>query len=447
MKALNRLLAAALISAPLVGSAQTPPAEPAKPAEPAAAPAAPAPAPAAKPADDAIKVTPFGFVLLNAFYDMDTFTTKDYPGAVASADAGEAFLMSARQSRFGVRLSGKDTLVTGADLSGVIEFDFKAGHIATSGTTTCTEDAAGDPTVPPTCTTSIGGANTASTGWYNGLMRLRLASGTATWKSGTNTFSVLFGQDYGLVNPLFAESLAWVADPLFWQAGNLWRRSPQVRLTWAGKFGDMGLTLQGAVLSPADATTPVDFGAGNKSGVPDLEARAAFSAKFGDISGTVGVGYHTEKREYQTGATVNDDITTNLVGVDADINLTKFLQVKGEYYTGSGADDTYFGIAPSVSGTAGNRDTVDSTGFWAQAIVKPSPILSLTAGYGQAEGDEDVITTAAARKENTQLAFGAIVNAGKAWRFGVEYMQVTTTYGDGSDFDGSQLAVSSMLRF
>ena len=162
--------------------------------------------------------------------------------------------------------------------------------------------------------------------------------------------------------------------------------------------------------------------------MPDLEARAAVSLKLGDITGTVGVGYHTEQREYQTAATaaaaavVQDEITTNLVGVDADINLTKFLQVKGEYYTGSGADDTYFGIAPSVSGTPTNRDTVDSTGFWAQALIKPSPLLTLTAGYGQASGDEDIITANTARQENSQLAFGAIVNAGKAWRFGVEYI-------------------------
>ena len=40
-----------------------------------------------------------------------------------------------------------------------------------------------------------------------------------------------------------------------------------------------------------------------------------------------------------------------------------------------------------------------------------------------------------------------IVNAGKAWRFGVEYIQTTTTYGNAADFDASQLAVSSMLRF
>jgi hypothetical protein len=453
MKALNKLLAAALVVAlPLSGFAQTPPAEPAKPAETAAPAPAPAPAPAAKPADDAIKVTPYGFVLGNFYWNQGTYAAKDYPGQVAAVDVGDSFLGSARQSRFGVRLAGKDTVLTGADLSGVIEFDFQAGHVATSASTTCTDD--GDATTPPVCATTIGGGNTASTGWYNGLMRLRLASATATWKSGPHAFSILFGQDYGLVNPLFAESLAWVASPLFWQAGNLWRRSPQVRAQYAGKFGDLGLTLQAAALSPADATTgaphAVDYGAGNANGMPDFEARGAVSAKFGDINGTVGVGYHMASRKYLTTAGVEtDELDVDVLGVDLDVNITKFLQVKGEYYTGSGADDTYAGPAPSVVGAAGARDTVDTDGFWVQGIVKPAPFLSLTAGYGEGNGDEDQIpaTATTSREKNTQLAFGAIVNAGKAWRFGVEYMQTNTTYGQGSEFDASQIALSSMLRF
>jgi hypothetical protein len=430
MKAFKKLLAAGLaLALPISALAQATPAEPAKPAEQAPPAGAPVAEKAKPPADDAVKVTPYGFVLLNAFYDFDTFATKDYPGAVSATDFGEAILMSARQSRFGVRLAGKDTKLTGADLSGVIEFDFKAGHLA--------------------------GANAATTNWYNGLMRLRLAAGTATWKfANGSSFAVLFGQEYGLVNPLFAESLAWVADPLFWQAGNLWRRSPQVRLTFNGKAGDVGFTLQGAALSPAEGFTDgdgphaTDFGPGNASGVPDLEARAAINAKFGDSGGTVGVSYHAEQRKFlnATGGT-DDELDTWLFGVDAEVNLTQYLTAKGEYYTGSGASDTYNAPDPSITGAAGSRDTLDTMGYWVQAIVKPVPYFWLTGGYGSAEGDEDDVTGATAREKNTQLAFGAIVNAGKSWRFGVEWIQVETTYGDGNEFDGSQLAISSMFRF
>ena len=96
-----------------------------------------------------------------------------------------------------------------------------------------------------------------------------------------------------------------------------------------------------------------------------------------------------------------------MAGVDAEVNVTKFLSVKGEYYTGSGASDTYNAPDPSIIGAAGARDTLDTTGYWAQAIIKPVPFLSLTAGYGSAEGDEDKITAATAREKNTQMAAGA----------------------------------------
>ena len=81
------------------------------------------------------------------------------------------------------------------------------------------------------------------------------------------------------------------------------------------------------------------------------------------------------------------------------------------------------------------------------AIVKPSPIVNLTLGYGAGSVDEDVVTGAGARQENTQLAFGVIFNAGKYWRFGGEFIQVNTTDGAGTENDVSQIALSSQFRF
>jgi hypothetical protein len=410
--------AALLVALPLLGAAQEKPAE-AKPAE--------------KPAESKVTVTPYGFVLLNMYDDMGTFTTKDYPGQVARVDVGDAWLGSARQSRFGVRLSYDDKNWTKATLSGVVEFDFSGGQISSTAV----------------------GSSVPSTSWYNGIMRLRLASGTAAWKfNDENALSILFGQDYGLVNPLFAESLAWVAQPLFWQAGNLWRRSPQIRATYNLKTSVLGFQAAAAALSPADSATgapyAVDYGAGNASGRPDLEGRVAFSLKFGDVGGTVGVGYHMEKRKYVTAAgAVEKELTTGLLGVDLDANITKFLQVKGEYYTGSGTDDTYNGPIQSTFGTGTARDTVDTTGFWAQGIVKPFDALWITGGYGEGRATGSVTSTAGttARGSNSQLAFGILANAGKYWRFGVEFLKTTTKYGDGASFDANQIALSSMLRF
>ena len=380
-----------------------------------------------------MKVTPYGFILLNSFWDGNALSAHDYPGQAARAAEGGAFLMSARQSRIGMRLAVKDANWTGADVSGVLEFDFKGGHI---------------------------GAAPASTAWYNGLMRLRLAAMTAAWNTSYGKWAVLAGQEYGLVNPLFAESLAWVADPLFWQAGNLWRRAPQIRLSYAGQFDAIGLSLAAVMLSPADAGTPVDYGYGNRSRVPNFEARAAVSVKATkDVNGTVGFGVHTGKRRYAYGTPDEKDVTQTLYGVDADLALTQFLQVKGEWFQSKGADDTYNTIAsPAVGTTAATGFAkVEGDGFWVQGILKPIPQVWLTGGYGQAKADRGDLTTAntganaatlaAVRTKNTQLQGGVLFNAGKYWRFGVEALKVETTYLDGYKTDATQVAVSSQLKF
>jgi hypothetical protein len=427
MKALKKLFVAALaLSLPLATLAQA--TEAAKPAE--AAPAA-APAPAAKPAEETVKVTPYGFVLLNSYWDGNTLVSKDYPGQAqrAGVNEGGAFLMSARQSRVGMRLAISGNNWTGAALTGVVEFDFKAGHLST-----------------------------ASSAWYNGVMRLRLAAMTATWNTPYGKLAVLAGQEYGLVNPLFAESLAWVADPLFWQAGNIWRRAPQIRLAYNGQFDAVGLSVAAAMLSPEDAGTPVDNGYGNRSRTPNFEARGAVNVKAApDISGTVGVGYHWQNRRYNYGTATEKDVNGWMLGVDADLNLTQFLQVKGEYYTGEGADDTYNTIGAPTVQTDPPYAKVKGDGFWAQGILKPIPQVWLTFGYGQAKMDDgDLLgfvtaaNQATTRYENSQIAGGVLVNAGKFWRFGLEALQVKTKYlaaaGD-PEQKATQIALSSQLKF
>jgi hypothetical protein len=461
--AFKRLLAAALVALPVAALAQT--SEPAKPPEtqptaPPAAPATPAPAaepakpaaetakpaeakPAEKKAEPSVKITPYGFVLANGFWPDRQFTStgtnraNDFPFAAAADASGAqssagAFLMSARQSRFGVRLALKDDNWTGAEFAGQVEFDFKAGHLAT-----------------------------ASTSWNAGVMRLRIATATAIWKTSFGNFSLLAGQDYGLVNPLFAESASWVADPVFWTAGNVWRRTPQFRATLTPQVGPVGVSIAAAILSPSDRESPVDYGAGNASRQPDYEARVAGTVKpMKDVSATVGVGYHTNVRRYGALTTAQKDVTATLVGVDADVNATQFLQVKGEWYTGKGIDDTYNSLGPgtlnATTATATAPDYVDvqGDGFWAQAILKPLPMIWVVGGYGMARNtasDLDRVTGAAARattrQENVQMHGGVILNAGKFWRVAAEAIQANTKYLDGKKFDSRMYALSSMFRF
>ncbi len=409
-------------------------------------------APAA-PAADGVKITPYGFLLANAFFTGNTLQANDYPGRADPALRGGALLFSARQSRVGFKFATKEDW-SGADITGVMEFDFNAGHVP--GNPTCTQAAPVPPATIGVITCTQGAA--ASTAWYNGLMRLRMASMTATWKTDAGTVSVLAGQDVGIVNTLFAESISWVASPLFWQAGNLWRRSPQFRLSYANTFADIGVNAAVAVLSPATADSPVDFGSGNQSRMPNVEARVGANAKFaGDISGAIGLGYHTNTRRVSYHTANQQDVSGSLIGVDLDLGLTKYAQVKGEFYSGEGADDSYNGIAAATYTLAGAPagtavKAQKSSGYWAQLIAKPTPWVWVTLGVGHADADK-AHAAAASRINNDQVAGGVIFNAGKAWRFGVEYAQVKTEYlttaggAATTTQEATQIAVSSQLKF
>jgi hypothetical protein len=411
MKALQKLVAVIALSLPLATLAQ----EAAKPAEPP------------KPT-----VTPYGFVLLNAFFNANTFNCNDYPCGAARVQNGGTFLMSARQSRFGVKLAMNDDNWTGAALTGVIEFDFKGGHV---------------PTTAPAGGGALTGPNSNS--WNAGLMRLRLASATATWKTGFGNVAILAGQDYGLVNPLFATSVAYAADPIFWQAGNLWRRTPQIRASWSNQFDAVGVLVQAAMLSTADTvgTSPVT-GAGVTSRMPDLEARAALSLKLdGGINGTVGGGYHTNTKRFNRGAATEQDVTASVFGVDLDVNVP-FLNLRGEYYSGEGTDDMYNAIGPGNAGAAGSVYAPKTSGYWAQAVIKIIPEIWIPVGMGHAEAKAADVA-ANARFENDQIHGGVIFNAGKYWQFSVEACQTTTKYNDAAQTkqDALQTSLNSKLSF
>jgi hypothetical protein len=70
-------------------------------------------------------------------------------------------------------------------------------------------------------------------------------------------------------------------------------------------------------------------------------------------------------------------------------------------------------------------------------------------GYGteKVKASDAAQLLATARKENTQISGGVIVNAGKFWKFGVEAAQTTTKYADDVKQDALQVAVSTMLSF
>jgi hypothetical protein len=473
-RGVSLLLAALFVAAlPLTGRAQTA-AAPAT-AQPSAAQPAPAavPAPAAAPK---VTITPYGFILTQAFFNDGPFSAKDTGFQALANHDGGAFILSARGSRFGFKIGVPDDPWTGAKLAAVIEADFKAGSLPTAAqvSPTCTTTASTTTPVAYTTTCSASSSLTApSTSWYNGLLRLRHAYMTATWGGPDAKVELLAGQSWGLIAPLFANSVAWGYDPLFWQAGNLWRRSPQFRLSFE-TGNQIGVNVAAAALSPADAqvsnatatsAAPVpgyalDYGAGNRSRVPNFEGRAAVWAKQGSKKvAELGVSYHYDKRRYSaTNSLVSADSTGQVIAADLVMNLP-FITIQGEGFFNDGAGDTMNAIAPAVvvsggaSGAVPVVRTIQSRGGWAQAVIKPIPEIEIPVGYGVEQvAYKNVGLAATTRTSNHEFAAGAIFNANHPWKFAFEWVHTLSKYelattAFARQAEANQFAVSSKLDF
>lgn len=396
-----------------------------------------------------VTLTPYGFALFNTFWNAGPFANKDSPYSVSrdsATDSGGSFLMMARASRIGLRLSNLDAGFLGAELSGVMEIDFLGNYVpAVTTGTSC----GGTATATTVC------AQVQTTSWQAPLPRMRLASGTLTWKTHYGTWRLLLGQDYGLMGPVFAQTLAYVKDPIFVNAGKIYRRTPQARLTYAKEGSGWGLAVAGAALNPNDAdvgtpnnTIRVDFGSGNRSRVPDLEARVTGSAKVSEnFGGTVDVAYHSGWRRYYfdplTGPSHIDRRATTF-GLSLLATLSQYLEGRAEWYQSKGNDDgENGGFSPSVTGVGSpaTLELLHTSGWWFQSIFKPLPQLWFAFGHGIAKADRANYgaTTAFPRYQNEHTHGMLLVNAGKNLKFSGEVAAVTTSY-IGSGGNGSVTA-------
>jgi hypothetical protein len=408
------------------------------------------------PKPSPITFTPYGFIMLNALFNDSPFAgNKTYPGAplpcpgigaASGCNVGGAFLMNANQTRLGVRIGFDDTAGwTGAKLSGLLEVDFGGG---------------------------IAGGSTSSSAYYNPVLRLRKAYMDAAW----GIFSVRAGQDDRLVSPLRATSLAWIQQPLFQFSGLLHGRNPQLALRLISETKDgLAWSVVAAALNPQDVTltangvspgAAVDFGAGNRSRMPDLEGRVSAGFRSGGKRvADLGFWGGLQKNRYvvpsvQGGPSNTDaDVTTSIYGADLTLNLWIF-NFLGSVYQARGYDApgalASQGVAFALTGAAltvpVDATAVKATGGWFQVNVRPLEAVGVYGGWGGTQTPYSELTgtqfaAVDARVQNFTWAIGAIAYAGKNWRFGAEYAVTRSWFYSGGFADGGQLAVSSQLVF
>ena len=326
------------------------------------------PARAQETAADAppVKVTPYGIVYFDLFWNSSATNNADLP-LWALAGPGNASA-TVRATRLGLRVTAPP--VSGARVAGIVEVDFYGGF------------------------PSIG------IGDNMGILRLRLANVRLDWER----TAVVAGQDWMVFAPLNPASITSAGIPLMAASGNPWARIPQIRVEH--RLG--AALLQGAVLAPSSGDFDSAFlyqpPSGALSEQPFVQGRAAFDvAKVGSTqkpATLAGSGHYGRTRVLQP-----VDRTLDSWGVAGDwtLPLTSRLALSGEVFAGrnlAGFQGAVFqGINPA---SASEEDAglvldgprgIGTRGGWTQLTFAATSTITLLGTYGLDDPrDEDFVS-------------------------------------------------------
>jgi hypothetical protein len=373
-----------------------------------------------------------GWLVRNSFYNSgNTSAPADLPARAASGLPGEhAVGMQVRQSRVRAVLGlPGGGLLGDAKLKGLVEIDFMGGSVG------------GDASLP--------------------LLRLRHAWVAATWKDLGN-LTLTLGQTWGVfTGPYFAASIGHLALPRFAGAGFLYRRSPQIRLS-GDLGGEVAVKWDAALLAPMDkavtnapnaAPVPSGAGVGERSGLPDVEARVAVvyrPAKKNMFE--LGVSGHYGEDKYVLAGNVNKTVASQGLAVDFKLDVAMVTLV-GAAFSGDNID-VWATVGPGVKVGAGtppaSADAIATKGGWAQLQVTPVAGLQLLLGGGiETPKAADLAVGASVVKENQQLSGGVVVNLAPKWRCALEYTEYKTTYNEATPVkvSANQVELSTLYAF
>lgn len=395
----------------------------------AAALLAPAGAPAAEltSPDAPVKLDLYGFILANTYWSSSGVFGSDVPlWAVARTDAraeDQEFGMTARQSRFGLRLKAPD--VGKAKLGGVLELDMFGSF--------------------------PNGGQKASFG----QARVRLANMRLEWERA----SLTAGQDWIILAPLNPTTLSHFAVVGLATSGNIWLRYPQLRLDVFTKRGDAKLGMTAGLVRPVGGSDPsepgafVDVaGAGERSGMPFIQGRAFYATPAFGKTLAVGLSGHYGQESYKFGTTTitTDDATTWAVAGDFQVPLGAALALQGEVFTGTNLDSFQGGVNQGVvaSDALATATPIDTKGGWVQLSVTPpgNKKLAFHLTYGMDDPDDDTLR-AGQRAQNQTLMASVFYKPTANFQCALEYSRLDTKYRSGEANDASVVNLALAFSF
>lgn len=189
-----------------------------------------------------------------------------------------------------------------------------------------------------------------------------------------NNFSLLLGQTWDLISPLFPSPND---DTLMWNAGNLGDRRAQIRLSYEPKNKPLrfavALGLTGAVDNKdLDRNGVRD---GEDSGLPNLQGRIA--RKFSRVE--IGLWAHHSWERVTKPVANQTRFKSHSVGLDLNWQISRKWNLKGEVWTGRNLSDFRGGIGQGVNTITGSE--IRSKGGCLELGWQYSPKQRLAIAY------------------------------------------------------------------
>ncbi|MCX6835938.1 MAG: hypothetical protein NTW07_12595 [candidate division Zixibacteria bacterium] len=264
-------------------------------------------------------------------------------------------------------------------------------------------------------------------------------------------FKLLAGQSWDLIAPLNPATLNY---SVLWGGGNTGYRRPQVSLFYyltnsqitkvelaVGAFrtieGDLTPTF-----SLADRETADGQDDGTDAAIPSFQGRLDVTHQF--VSGTSvrgGVSGLWGRLKSETNMGHGETYKSWAACAHLMVSLANGLGLSGEAFTGSNLGSYLGSIADSS-----HIDGLPTVGGWASAWFKPHKKITLTAGYGADNPDNEVLS-AGSRSFNRAIFGNVKYTIVAPVTIGLELTQWETRYIDAATAKALRIETSFMMDF
>jgi len=355
-------------------------------------------------------VVPYGYVKLDAAWDDSRVDSGNYAKWVNAEDVNKndsQFSMTANETRLGLKVTGPEfgRMKTRAQVEG----DFYGG-----------------------------GAENKSN------PMLRHAYAEVSWPAWD--LAVLGGQTADVIGALNPRVLNYT---VFWWAGNLGYRRPQLRVTKGLTIGDNRVEFTAAAVRTI-STSAIWFTGdpGADNGSPTGEGRIALTVPtWTKQKATVGVSGHFGQEEWDASKAGNPRYFRSWSGgVDLVLPVLETLSLQGEGWMGENLGAYLGGIGQSFNFS--KLKGIRAKGGWVSLNAGPYKFWKVTVGTSVDDPDDDDLS-AAADKTLNQAAFASVTyDITPASTVGIEISDWMTSYKElKKNAEAARVQMSLIHRF